>query len=132
VAATMVISGIVVAVIGFFLVQQITSGLLANERKAALTQTSSGLAIAQARPDMLGSHVSAAAVKSLVDDLQAGSGPGNVYDVVILQQHASPGLAGVVGNPALVPSIPRKLSASVTAATRQGRADRPDYPPTKL
>jgi two-component system sensor histidine kinase MtrB len=132
VATTLVISAIVVAVLGFFLVQQITSGLLANERKAALTQTSSGLAIAQARPGMLGSHVSAAAVKSLVDDLQAGSGPGNVYDVVILQQHASPGLAGVVGNPALVPSIPRKLSAAVTAEQRIGRSDRLYYAATEL
>jgi two-component system sensor histidine kinase MtrB len=132
VATTLVISAIVVAVLGFFLVQQITSGLLANERKAALTQTSSGLAIAQARPGMLGSHVSAAAVKSLVDDLQAGSGPGNVYDVVILQQHASPGLAGVVGNPALVPSIPRKLSAAVTAEQRIVRSDRLYYAPTEL
>ena len=128
----MVISALVIAVIGFFLVQQITSGLLANERKAALTQTSSGLAIAQARPDVLGSHVSAAAVKSLVDDLQADSGPGNVYDVVILQQHASPGLAGVVGNPALVPSIPRKLSALVMAEQRRGRSDRLYYAPTEL
>jgi two-component system sensor histidine kinase MtrB len=132
VATTMVISALVVAVIGFFLVQQITSGLLANERKAALTQASSGLAIAQARPGMLGSHVTAAAVKSLVDDLQAGSGPGNVYDIVILQQHASPGLAGVVGNPALVPSIPRKLSAAVTAEQRIGRSDRLYYASTEL
>jgi two-component system, OmpR family, sensor histidine kinase MtrB len=84
VATTMVISAIVVAVLGFFLVQQITSG------------------------------------------------PGNVYDVVILQQHASPGLAGVVGNPALVPSIPRKLSALVTAEQRRGRSDRLYYAPTEL
>ena len=56
VATTLVISAVVVAVLGFFLVQQITGGLLANERKAALTQTSAGLAIAQARPDMLGPH----------------------------------------------------------------------------
>ena len=127
VATTMVISAVVIAVLGFFLIQQITDGLLANERKAALTQTSSGLAIAQASSGILGPHVPAAAVKSLVRRLQAGSGPGNVYDVVILQQHASPGLAGVVGNPALAPSIPRKLSAAVTAEQRSGRSDRLYY-----
>ena len=134
VATTLVISALVVAVIGFFLVQQIASGLLANERKAALTQTSSGLAIAQARPDMLGTaRGRPSALNSLVDDLQAGSGPGNVYDVVILQQHASPGLAGVVGNQALVPSIPRKLSAQVTAEQRRGQVRTGCYSaPTEL
>ena len=38
VATTMVISALVIAVIGFFLVQQITSGLLANERQALPNQ----------------------------------------------------------------------------------------------
>jgi two-component system sensor histidine kinase MtrB len=38
----------------------------------------------------------------------------------------------VVGNPALVPSIPRTLSASVTAEQRQGRSDRLYYAPTEL
>jgi two-component system sensor histidine kinase MtrB len=120
VATTLVISAVMVAVLGFFLVQQIAGGLLANERTAALTQTSAGLAIAQARPDMLGPT----ALNSLVSVLQAGSGPGDLYSVVILQQHASPGLGGVVGNQALAPSIPRKLSAAVTAEQRRGRSDR--------
>ncbi|HEY3036131.1 MAG TPA: hypothetical protein VGJ54_15915, partial [Streptosporangiaceae bacterium] len=85
VATTLVISAVMVAILGFFLVQQIAGGLLANERKAALTQTSSGLAAAQARPDMLGPHGGGpSALKSLADELQARSGPGNIYDVVIL------------------------------------------------
>jgi two-component system sensor histidine kinase MtrB len=125
VATTLVISAVMVAVLGFFLVQQIASGLLANERTAALTQTSAGLAIAQARPDMLGPEGgSPAALNSLVGDLQAGSGPGDLFDVVILQQHANTALGGVVGNQALAPSIPRKLSAAVTAEQRRGRSDR--------
>src|SRR5262249_26962430 len=85
VATTLVTSGIGVAIMGFFLLQQITGGLLANERKAALTQTAAGLAIAQAKPDMLGQCGGGpAALNSLVKDLQAGSGPGDIYDVVIL------------------------------------------------
>ncbi len=124
VATTLVISAVMVAILGFFLVQQIAGGLLANERKAALTQTSQGLAVAQSRPDMLGPNGGGpSALKSLVDDLQAGSGPGNVYDVVILG-HAIPGLGGMVGNQALAPSIPSKLSAAVTAEQRGLRSDR--------
>jgi two-component system, OmpR family, sensor histidine kinase MtrB len=133
VATTLVISAVVVAVLGFFLVQQIAGGLLANERTAALTQTSDGLAIAQGRPDMLGPHGGGpSALNSLAEDLQAGSGPGDLYDVVILQQHASPGLAGVVGNQALAPSIPKRLSAAVTAEQREGRFARLLSAPTQL
>jgi two-component system, OmpR family, sensor histidine kinase MtrB len=133
VATTLVISAVMVAVLGFFLVQQIAGGLLANERTSALTQTSDGLAIAQGRPDMLGPHGGGpSALNSLVADLQAGSGPGDLYDVVILQQHASPGLAGVVGNQALAPSIPKTLSAAVTAEQRRGRQDRLLSAPTQL
>ena len=133
VATTLVISALMVAVLGFFLVQQIAGGLLANERRSALTQTSGGLAIAQGRPDMLGPHGGApSALNSLVADLQANSGPGDLYDVVILQQHASPGLAGVVGNQALAPSIPKELSAAVTAEQRRGRQDRLLSAPTRL
>jgi two-component system sensor histidine kinase MtrB len=133
IATTLVISVVVVAVLGFFLVQQITGGLLANQRKAALTQTSAGLAIAQARPDMLGPDGGGtSALYSLVNDLQEGSGPGNVYDVVILQQHANSGLGGVVGNQALASSIPATLSTAVTTEQRGSRYDRLYYQATEL
>jgi two-component system sensor histidine kinase MtrB len=133
VVTTLVISAVMVAVLGFFLIQQIAGGLLANERTSALTQTSDGLAIAQGRPDMLGPHGGGpSALNSLAADLQSNSGPGDLYDVVILQQHASPGLAGVVGNQALAPSIPRSLVAAVTAEQRQGRSGRLLSAPTRL
>ena len=133
VATTLVISALVVAVLGLFLVQQITGGLLANQRRAALTQTSAGLAVAQARPGMLGPRGGSASVlNSLVGDLQAGSAPGNTYNVVIFQEPASSGLTGVVGNQAFAPSIPANLAAAVTAEQRRGRADRLHYAPTEL
>ena len=128
IATTLVISVVVVAVLGFFLVQQIAGGLLANERKAALTQTSAGLAIAQARPDMLGPDGGGtSALYSLVNDLQEGTGPGDVYDVVILQQHANSGLGGVVGNQALASSIPSDADHS-----GHGRAARQQVRPALL
>jgi two-component system sensor histidine kinase MtrB len=82
---------------------------------------------------MHGPQVSgASALNSLASDLQAGSGPGDVYDVVILQQHANPGPGGVLGNPELAPSIPKNLRAAVTAEQRHGRNDRLLYAPTQL
>jgi two-component system sensor histidine kinase MtrB len=133
IGTTLVISVLVVAVLGVFLIQQIASGLLANERKSALTQTSAGLDSAQARQDMQGPHGgSAAALISLASALQAGSGPGDLYDVVILQEHTNSGLGGVVGNPALEPSIPAPLISAVTAEQRAGRLDRLQYAPTEI
>ena len=50
IGTTLVVSVVVVAVLGIFLVQQIGSGLFSNARKAALVQTSDGLTFAQSRP----------------------------------------------------------------------------------
>jgi two-component system sensor histidine kinase MtrB len=133
VASTLVISAVVVAVLAFFLIEQIAGGLLANARTAALTQTADGLAVAQSRPDMQGPHGgSASALNSLVNDLQASSGPGDLYDVVILAQHNSPGMGGLVGNQALAPSIPSGLSSKVTAEQLGRRYDRLYYTQTRL
>ena len=46
IASTLAISAVVVAVLGFFLIEQIAGGLLAKARTAALTQTADGLAVA--------------------------------------------------------------------------------------
>jgi two-component system, OmpR family, sensor histidine kinase MtrB len=133
IASTLVISAVVVAVLGFFLIEQIAGGLLANARTSALTQTADGLAVAQSRSDMQGPHGgSASALNSLVNDLQEGSGPGDLYDVVILAQHSSPGMAGLVGNPALAPSIPSQLRSKVTAEQLGQRYDRLFWTPTRL
>ena len=133
IASTLAISAVVVAVLGFFLIEQIAGGLLANARTAALTQTADGLAVAQSRSDMQGPHGgSASALNSLVNDLQEGSGPGDLYDVVVLTQHSSPGMAGLVGNPALAPSIPAQLRSKVTAEQLGRRYDRLFWTPTRL
>src|SRR6266567_9152023 len=47
VATTLVLSAVVVAVLGFFLLEQISAGLLRNEQLSAETEVSSGLAAAQ-------------------------------------------------------------------------------------
>ncbi len=54
IGTTLVVSVVVVAVLGIFLVQQIASGLFNNARKAAIVQTSDGLTFAQSDPDVQG------------------------------------------------------------------------------
>ena len=115
ISTTLVVSVVVVAVLGIFLVQQIASGLFNNARKAALVQTSDGLTFAQSDPDVQspgGSTTSA--LISLVTALQSGSGLGNIYNVVVLQRGTNTGLAGVTGNQALAPSIPPGLQERIT------------------
>jgi two-component system sensor histidine kinase MtrB len=115
IGTTLVVSVVVVAVLGIFLVQQIASGLYNNARKAALVQTSDGLTFAQSDPDVQSpTGSSTSALISLVTALQSGSGLGNIYDVVVLQRGATFGLAGVTGNQALAPSIPAELQKQVT------------------
>jgi two-component system, OmpR family, sensor histidine kinase MtrB len=115
IGTTIVVSVIVVAVLGIFLVQQIASGLFTNARKAAISQTSDGLTFAQGDTNVLGPNGSSpASLISLVTQLQSGSGQGNVYDVVVVQRIANSGLADVWGNSALDPSVPAALQSEVS------------------
>ncbi|MBO0776718.1 MAG: HAMP domain-containing histidine kinase, partial [Actinobacteria bacterium] len=132
VATTLVTSAVVVAVLGFFMVQQIAHGLVANERTTALNQTQDGLTAAQAQPGMQGPHSPALPLLiSVATTLQAGSGPRNVYDVVILPQGQG-GLRAVVGNQSVSESLPRQLVAAVTREQRSARSDSLKYQPAML
>jgi two-component system sensor histidine kinase MtrB len=135
IGTTLVVSVAVVAVLGIFLMQQIASGLLNNERKAAITQANEGLTFAQSDADVLGPNGNhASALISLVTQLQSGSGLGNTYDVVVWQRNT--GLAGVTGNlanPSLVQSIPQALRTKVEKEQISGRlSDIPYTMPTTL
>ena len=131
IGTTLVVSVVVVAVLGIFLVQQIASGLFSNARKAALIQTSDGLTFAQSDPDVQGpSGSSPSALIQLVNALQSGSGLGNIYDVVVLQRGT--GLAGVTGNEALAPSIPAGLQEEIANEQLKGRSATLYTAPTTL
>jgi two-component system sensor histidine kinase MtrB len=126
IGTTLVVSVVVVAVLGIFLVQQIASGLFSNARNAAIVQTSEGQTFAQSDPDVQSPTGStASALIQLVTALQSGSGLGNIYDVVVLQRGTAPGLAGVTGNEALTPSIPPALQKVIT-----DEQSAPHYSPT--
>src|SRR5215470_12791682 len=121
IGTTLVVSVAVVAILVIFLIQQIANGLLAHERTQALSQTKAGLEYAQTTSQLPGQNgTSPTALFTLAKTLQSGSGPGNTYDVVILQQDQFSGQVQVLGNRALSPSIPPKLQDKV--ATEQGKS----------
>jgi two-component system, OmpR family, sensor histidine kinase MtrB len=138
IGTTLVVSVAVVAILGIFLIQQIANGLLDHERTQALSQTSDGLLFAQTASQLPGQKgTSAPALFALAGDLQAGSGPGNTYDVVILQQSApsqqsAPGLVRVLGNRALSPSIPSRLQSKVATEQKQSLSNTLYWAPTML
>jgi len=132
IGTTLVVSVAVVAILGIFLIQQIANGLLDHERTQALSQTSDGLVFAQTASQLPGQKgTSPPALFALAEALQAGSGPGNAYDVVILQQ-SSPGLVRVLGNRALSPSIPSKLEAKVAGEQKRSLSNTLYWAPTML
>jgi two-component system sensor histidine kinase MtrB len=90
----MIISVIVVAVLGVFLMQQITTALLDAKEKSATQQLQEGLSIAQSRlagggPDERDD------VQSTLDgisrELASRSGPSGLYQVVLLLQPSDAG-----------------------------------------
>ena len=137
IGTTLVVSVVVVAVLGIFLMQQIASGLLNNEQKAATIQASEGYTFAQSDPDVLSPNGSTpSALISLVTQLQSTSGLGNPYDVVVLQRGTGSGLAGVTGNQAnnqgLEKSIPEELRHKVAEEQISGVSGNPYTMPTTL
>ena len=133
VATTMMISVVVVAALGFFLMQQITAGLLNNARTAASTQIAEGLKVAKGEVGLEGAAGnSPKALIALTTKLQALSGPGNRFDVVIkIASYTS--LGGTDGNRNLNPtSIPQRLVTKVTQEQRSGRTDHLWSTPTRL
>src|ERR1035438_10454240 len=114
IATTLMISLVVVAALGFFLMQQITTGLLNNARTAASTQIAEGLKVAKGEVGLAGAAGnSPKALIALTTKLQALSGPGNRFDVVIkIASYTS--LGGTDGNRNLNPtSIPQRLVTNV-------------------
>jgi two-component system sensor histidine kinase MtrB len=117
IGTTLVISVAVVAVLGIFLIQQIANGLLEQERTLALSETASGLEVAQTLSQSESNGTSQTVLPALASALQLGSGPGISYDVAI--HSTSSGNAWVTGNHDMLPSIPPGLQSKV--AGERGR-----------
>ena len=126
VATTLVICVVVVTVLGFFLVQQIESGLLNSARTSGAHQLANGLAVAKDERGLQGSAGDRDnSLVSLASTLQGLSGPGDNFDVVILAQPSgASAFGGTYGNQNVsYLSVPSTLTRQVTQEQQQGRTD---------
>jgi two-component system sensor histidine kinase MtrB len=122
VATTMVISVIVVAVLGVFLMQQITTALLDAKEKAAAQQLEEGLSIAQrdlATIDTGDPSDVQAKLDALSKSLASRSGPSGLYQVVVLLDPTNAAIdriGGFVSNGVKDKSVPARLRMQVEQA----------------
>jgi two-component system sensor histidine kinase MtrB len=123
VATTLLISAIVVAVLGVFLMQQITTALLDAKWKAALLQLDEGLGVVQQQ--LIGGSQGGADREKLEDvanNLKARSGPAGLYEVYI-RDTADKFYDGFITNELRPESVPERLRREV-AQDRTGTRER--------
>jgi two-component system, OmpR family, sensor histidine kinase MtrB len=87
VSTTLTLSVLVIAVLGFFLVQSVAAGLLSNAENSADAQVRNGLTSAVGQPDVLVQPASgdATVAKTIARELQAASGSSGSYYLVFIQ-----------------------------------------------
>jgi two-component system sensor histidine kinase MtrB len=85
VAATLVLSAVVVAVLGFFLMQQVADGLLRNKEQSARAEMSSGLAYAQSQLQQNNTASPESFMDSLLPTLMHRTDVTGTFDVVLTQ-----------------------------------------------
>ncbi|MFI5067197.1 MAG: MtrAB system histidine kinase MtrB, partial [Streptosporangiales bacterium] len=134
-ATTLVICVVVATVLGFFLVQQIASGLLNSARTSASHQIGEGLVAAKNDAGLegpAGGRVNA--LLALTRELQALSGPGDTFDVVILATPSGDSaFGGTYGDKHLsLASVPRALISKVLDEQQGGRTDQLLSMPTEI
>jgi two-component system, OmpR family, sensor histidine kinase MtrB len=151
VSTTLVISATMIAILGFFLIEQIANGLLANAENTAQSQALTGLNAASALPGFdappNSNSAAEAFLMTVARTLSQQSGIGNpaYYVVAGLRSDLHPGIFSHKVSPSIDPSttLPPTLVANVeteqrrigaTAATQE--AAQPDnllyYAPTTL
>jgi two-component system sensor histidine kinase MtrB len=140
VTTTLALSTLVIAVLGFFLTQQISDGLLLNKEKSATAQVSQGLTMAESAPGFNRAPSSAALADSFLyptaQKLQNASGNNSTYDVVIEVSSSRVALPvyikGVAAGADPGLSIPPALSDSVESEQDHGAASKMFYAPTMI
>ncbi|TQL98378.1 two-component system sensor histidine kinase MtrB [Actinoallomurus bryophytorum] len=114
VTTTLVISGVVVVVLGVFLMQQITNALLEAKERAALLQLDDGVGVAQGRLAIgpTDQETTNGKLNDVVTTLARRSGPAGLYEVIIIDEN-DPGIAGFSSNGIKLDSVPPRLSEQV-------------------
>jgi two-component system sensor histidine kinase MtrB len=143
VSTTLVLSVLVIAVLGFFLVQSIAGGLLTSAEKSADSQVSNGLTSALGLPNVLDqpndTKAAASVAKTTARALQQASGSTGSYLVFIQLTNIEPATVHWVGqtNVNIPVTIPPTLITKVTgeqASQPFGNPNiaQPRYEPTTL
>jgi two-component system, OmpR family, sensor histidine kinase MtrB len=139
VTTTLALSALVIAVLGFFLTQQISDGLLLNKEKSATAQLSQGLTVAESNANLNKEPTSTAIANNYLyptaQELQDASGDNSSYIVIIEvspQQVHSVYTGGVAGGADPGASIPSALSASVEAEQKHDGTSKVYYAPTTI
>ena len=134
-ATTLVICVVVATVLGFFLVQQIASGLLNGARTSASHQIGGGLVAAKDDAGLEGpAGGRVKALLALTSQLQALSGPGDTFVVVILTTPSGgSAFGGTYGDKHLsLASVPKSLISKVLDEQQGGRTDQLLSTPTEI
>jgi two-component system, OmpR family, sensor histidine kinase MtrB len=133
ITATLVISAVVVAVLGFFLMQQIAARLLQNKEQSAASQALEGMTIVQHQPDVYRppNASTSSLMCGIAEELQArGSSAGSDYGVAVE-------LASKLDKPVVFSggctigikggTVPRDLSAKVESENATAAIRNPMY-----
>jgi len=146
VSTTLVISVIIIAVLGFFLTEQISYGLLANAEKSAKAQTLAELNTARSLSGLTQEPNAETALQFMYNvgqKLQPTCSPTTTYCVVVGLNSDLAGRPGFVpwvssaGDPARTGMVPPALIADVQQEQQQERAGKAEsqpyyYAPTTL
>ena len=144
VSTTLLLSGLVIAVLGFFLVESVAAGLLNNAENSADAQVKNGLASAAGQPNVLVQPVSgdASVAKTTARALQSASGSSGSYYLIFIQLTNIPAATVTwVGqtNVNIDETIPPTLITKVSGEQQSQRYDNenidtapPVYEPTTL
>ena len=117
ITTTLVVSGIVVVVLGVFLMQQITNALLEAKERAAMLQLDDGVGVAQARLATGQSDQESGMLNEVVTTLARRSGTAGQYEVIIITDVTnSPGIGGFSSNEIKLDSVPERLKDQVERA----------------
>ena len=117
VAATLVLSAVVVTVLGFFLMQQVAQGLLRNKEQSARAEMSSGLVYAQSQLQQNNTASPESFMDPLLRTLMNRSDVNGTFDVVLTQSPIGNDPAddlSMSGSQAF--SIPQSIPARLTSA----------------
>ncbi|WP_407701606.1 MtrAB system histidine kinase MtrB [Thermomonospora amylolytica] len=107
---TMLISAVVVAILGVFLMQQITTALLEGKEKSALLQLDEGLGVLQR--ELSSGNVPEVTLNEVTNRLKSRSGPSGLYEVYIRDTDERY-LDGYTTNEVLPESVPERLRKAV-------------------